>query len=233
MDVCRYRHVSEKEYEDDMYYTLLQMVYETCRKFNPDLHPPNRNQPPPRDGDMPPPPPSSIHKRMEGGNFGGPPPSLPHTFRDYDHHDGGGGLRSSAPRRDFEWDRNPYGYPKAPDMGANLQVDQLTRENSELRRVMGEDNTRFKVEVERIKTENGRLQDQLNFAKSNPDQSVQMQQLNLLQAENTEYLAKVKSINDWCVELQAKYSTARREGDELRDSVKVSWECQSEVRLSS
>lgn len=70
--------------------------------------------------------------------------------------------------------------------------------------------------------DNARLQEQLNFVKSNPaDQGVQVQQLNLLQQENAEYLAKVKSINDWSVELQAKYSTARREGEELRDSVKV------------
>lgn len=148
MDVCRYRHVSEKEYEDDVYYTLLQMVYESCRKFNPDLPPPNRNIPPPRDpGDLPPPPP--IHRKMDGGpagGFGGPPPGPPpsHNFRDYDHVEGGD-LRANLNRREFEWDRPPFGFPPKPH-DPSMQVDQLTRENSELRRMMAEESARYKVQ---------------------------------------------------------------------------------------
>lgn len=89
--------------------------------------------------------------------------------------------------------------------------------------MINEDSARYKLDVERLNLENSKLQDQLSYMKSNGagGGGPMPQQMTMLQQDNAELSAKVKSLNDWNVELQAKFSTARRECDEMRDSVKV------------
>ncbi|XP_018015667.1 uncharacterized protein LOC108672501 [Hyalella azteca] len=194
MDVCRYRHVSQREYEEEMFHVICQMVFEKCRRTNPEIPPPSASLPPPLDADIPP---------------------RPAPFHDYEHEPG---------RRDYDWQqpappRDPYGFPKSlPDVMPR-EVDQLTRENMDLRRIISEDSARFKTDIDRLNMDNAKLQEQLNYMKSSG--SGLPPQMSMLQQEHAELSAKVKSISDWNVELQAKFSTARRECDEMRDSVKV------------
>ena len=220
MDVCRYRHLTQKEYDDEIYHLMTRMVYEKCRRIRRDLPPP----PPPSrrsiPNDMPPPPPPGPYDSPM------PPPPGP-GFREFDPikrpPEGG--------RRDFNWDRGgapPYeGYGGNKQDGPPPTVEQLTRENIDLRHMINEDNARYKADVERLKMDNAKLQNDMNFLKKNNPSGgaagggALQQQLSLVQQENTDLTNKMKGINDWSVELQAKYSTARRECDELRDSVKV------------
>lgn len=229
MEGCRFRHVSRTEYDDEMYQVITQMVYEKCCRVNRD-RPPLPNDCPPRDGgDMPPPPGPMA--------AGGPPSRGPAMSGHYGA--GESDLRSSmGPRRDYDWQHcSPYGsYGKQSDpgmgggplvspmpgpIGGGMDVDQLSRENMDLRRMINEDSSRYKLDVDRLNMENAKLMEQLSYLKTSGGGGQQQQQFAALQSENAEYAAKVKTMNDMSVELQAKYSTTRRECDELRDSVKV------------
>lgn len=231
MEGCRFRHVSRTEYDDEMYQVITQMVYEKCCRVNRD-RPPLPNDCPPRDGgDMPPPPiPMAAPNSMGGPPSRGPPMSGHYGAPEPD-------LRSSmGSRRDYDWQHcSPYGaYAKQSDPGmggplvgsnmpgpiGGMDMDQLSRENMDLRRMINEDSSRYKLDVDRLNMENAKLLEQLNYLKSSGGGG-QQQQFVALQSENAEYAAKVKTMNDMSVELQAKYSTTRRECDELRDSVKV------------
>ncbi|KAF2354990.1 Arfaptin (AH) domain/BAR domain [Trinorchestia longiramus] len=198
MDVCRYRHVTQREYEEEMFHVICQMVFEKCRRINPDIPPPSASLPLQPEADLPPPP-------------------RPTPFHDYEH---------ETSRRDYDWPRepapprDPYGFPKPLPEVLPREVDQLTRENMDLRRIISDDSARFKVDIDRLNMENAKLQEQLNYVKSSGAGALPPQ-MSLLQQEHAELSAKVKSLNDWNVELQAKYSTTRRECDEMRDSVKV------------
>jgi len=77
MNVCRHRHLSQDEYDDEIYHLMTRMVYERCKRFHMDVPLPPVDR---RVEDVLPPPMDSNPYSRGGG---GPMPPLPGPSADY------------------------------------------------------------------------------------------------------------------------------------------------------
>jgi len=118
-------------------------------------------------------------------------------------------------RDDYDRFPAPYRPPEGPSL--TQELEELNRENLDLRRMMGEDAARAKADVESLQLENRQLQENIDYLKNTPDST----QTSSLRQENEELNKKLKSVNEWYADVQSKFGPLRRESDSLRENIKV------------